>query len=132
MQVWTSSEAMLDVDEPLNSARKDVERALNALVGCEDYGAGAFKWAIIYIVMDEVDPAYPEVRRYKKRTGVVEFRLKVNHQAFKEADERTQRKLLAAAVLRSLDLSGELKIADFDAERFKRDVVQALKKNEWV
>jgi hypothetical protein len=39
---------------------------------------------------------------------------------------------LAAAVLRSLDLSGELKIADFDAERFKSDVVQALKKNEWV
>jgi hypothetical protein len=63
---------------------------------------------------------------------VVEFRLKVDHQAFKEADALTQRKLLAATVMRSIDLFGELKIADFDGGRFKRDVVQALKKNQWV
>lgn len=132
MQVWTSAEAMIDIEAPLRFASNELERALNAAVGCEDYGAGVSKWALIYIVMDEDDPAYPEVRRYKKRTGVVEFRLKVDHQAFKEAEARTQRKLLAAAVLRSLDLSRELQIATFDAERFKSDVFQALKKNEWV
>jgi hypothetical protein len=132
MQVWTSAEAMIDIEAPLRFASNELERALNASVGCEDYGSGVSKWALIYIIMDEDDPAYPEVRRYKKRTGVVEFRLKVDHQAFKEADARTHRKLLAAAVLRTLDLSGELKIAGFDAERFKRDVVQALKNNEWT
>ena len=69
MQVWTSSEAMLDVNEPLNSARKDVERALNALVGCEDYGVGFSEWVLIYIVMDEDDPAYPEVRATRSALG---------------------------------------------------------------
>src|SRR5262245_58564177 len=113
---------MIDIEEPLRLASNEVERVLNAKVASEDYGIGVSKWALIYIIMDEDDPAYPEVRRYKKRTGVVEFRLKVDHRAFKEADARTQRMLLAAAVLRSLDLSGELKIADFDAERFKRDM----------
>ncbi len=132
MRVWTSGEVMSDIAEPYRFARKDVEQALNASVASEDYGAGVTEWALIYIIMDEDDPAYPEVRRYKKRTGVVEFRLKVDHQAFKEGDALTQRKLLAAAILRSLDLSGELKISDFDAERFKRDLVQALTKKEWA
>ena len=132
MQVWSSGEAMIDIAAPYRSAREDVEQALNASVASEDYGAGVSKWALVYIIMDEDDPAYPEVRRYKKRTGVVEFRLKVNHRAFKEATALTQRKLLAAAILRSLDLFGELKIADFDAERFKKDVVQALTKNKWT
>lgn len=132
MQVWTAAEAMLDIAEPFRSARKVVEKVLNTSLGSEDYGTGVMKWALIYIIMDEDDPNYPEVRRYRKRTHEVEFRLKVDHQAFKEGDVFAQRKLLAAAVLRSIDLSGQLKITDFDAERFKADVVQALKKNNWV
>jgi hypothetical protein len=132
MQVWTAGEVMIDIAHSYRSARKDVERALNAAVGAEGYGAGVTKWALIYIIMDEDDPNYPEIRRYEKRTGVVEFRLKVDHQAFKDGDRLTQRKLLAAAVLRSLELSVKLRIADFDTERFKSDVVEALRRNEWV
>ena len=132
MQVWTSSEALFDVDDSLNSARKDVERELNLSVSSGDYGAGVSKWALIYILLPENDPNYPEVRRYRKRTGVVEFRLKVQHQAFKEADEMAQRSLLALAFLRSIDLSAHLKICDFDTERFRKDVVVVLKKNGWV
>lgn len=132
MRVWTSSESMADVYEPLRLASREVERELNAAVGSESYGTGVIEWALIYIIMDQVDPNFPEVRRYKKRKREVEFRLKVDHQAFKEADVLAQRKLLSETVLRSIKLSGELKIADFDVERFKRDVVQALKKNEWA
>ncbi len=132
MQIWTSSDAMLDIDDPLNSARKDVERELNVSVGCEDYGSGVSKWAVIYIVMDKDDPAYPEVRRYNNHTGVVELRLKVDHHAFKESNSLAHRKLLAVAMLRSIDLSEGLKLGDFDTGRFRKDVVQGLKKNEWV
>jgi Immunity protein 44 len=132
MRVWTSSESMVDVHERLRSASREVERELNAAVGSESYGTGVIEWALIYIIMDQVDPNFPEVRRYKKRKQEVEFRLKVDHQAFKEAGALAQRKLLSETILRSIDLSRELKISDFDAERFKKDVVQALKKNEWV
>ena len=132
MRIWTSGEVMSDVYDSFFVIRKDVEQALNTTVSPQDYGTGVIKWALIYIIMDENDPNYPEIRRYKKRKCEVEFRLKVDHQAFKEGDALAQRKLLAAAVLRSIDLAGELKIADFDTERFKRDIVQTLEKNEWV
>jgi hypothetical protein len=132
MQFWTSSEAMADIDTALNSARSVVERTLKTAVGCENYGSGVSKWALIYIVMNEDDPAFQEVSRYTKRMGVVEFRLKVDYHCFKSADSRRQRMLLAATVLRSIELSGELQIADFDSVRFRTDVVQALKKKEWV
>jgi hypothetical protein len=132
MKIWTSSEAMADLVESLRSARRDVEQALNLSVASEGYGAGVSTWAIIYIVMDEDDPAYTEIRRYNKRAGVMEFRLKVDHRAFKEADPLAQRKLLAATVLRSLDLFDDVRVADFDADRFKRDLTQALRKNQWA
>jgi hypothetical protein len=132
MQIWTSSEAMADIDKPLNSARKNVERVLNAAVASKDYGAGVTKWALIYIIMDKDDPNFPEIRRYSKRTGLVEFRLKADHQAFKAGDRLAQRKLLAVAVLRSIEMSRALRIPDFDAESFQRDVLEALKKHDWA
>lgn len=132
MQVWTAGEVQIDLAETYRSARKEVEHELNKTVASGDYGVGVSKWALIYIILPEDDSAFPEVRRYKKRTGVVEFRLKVDYQAFKESDARTQRKLLAASVRRSIDLSGELKIADFDVGHFKADVIQVLTKNEWA
>jgi hypothetical protein len=132
MQIWTAGEVQSELADSYRSARKDIEQALNTSVSSQDYGAGVSKWALIYILMDEDDPAYPEVRRYKKRTGVVEYRLKVDYHAFKEADADSQRKLLAAAILRSIDLSGQLRITDFDIDRFKSDVLHVLKKNGWV
>jgi hypothetical protein len=132
MRVWTSGEIEGDIDQSFRLARKAVEQALTARVGSEDYGAGVCKWALIYIIMNEEDPAYPEIQRYTKSTGVVEFRLNVDHRAFTEGDPLRQRELLAATVLRSLDLSGGLRIPDFDADRFKRDVTQALNENKWT
>jgi hypothetical protein len=133
MRIWTSTESMIDIDEPLRSARRDVERVLSASVASVDYGAGVFdKWSLIYIIMEEDDPNYPEIQRYKKHCGVVEFRLKVDHQAFKEGDPETQRKLLVAAFLRSIELARELNITNFDLERFRSDVVGALKGHHWV
>lgn len=132
MQIWTSSEALFDVDKPLNSARKDVEQALNASVGIEDYGGGISKWALIYILLPDNDPNYPEVRRYKKSSGIIEFRLKVDHKAFKQGGALVQRKLLAAAVLRSVDLSVDMTIQKFDAERFKADVIRVFSVNQWL
>ena len=132
MQIWTSSEAVLDVDEALSAARKDVERELNKAVTSADYGDGVSKWALIYIVMPENDPRYSEVHRYTKRTKVVEFRLKVDHRAFKEGDALAQRKLLAAAIMRSLELSKGRSIPAFALERFKNDVAQALQSHNWM
>jgi hypothetical protein len=132
VRIWTSGELQHDVGEPFRFARKDVERELSNSVLSEDYGAGVIKWALIYILLPANDSFLPEIQRYKKRKREVEFRLKVDHQAFKESDAFTQRRLLAAAFLRSIDLSGELGIADFDAERFKLDVVQVLKTNDWL
>jgi Immunity protein 44 len=132
VRVWTSSEALIDVDEALNLARKDVEREVAKSLASKNYGSGVSKWALIYILLPENDPKYPEVRRYRKRTRVVEFRLKVDHQAFKEGGAIAQRKLLAAAFLRSIDLSGSLPIEDFDRTRFKADVVQVFERNNWV
>jgi hypothetical protein len=132
MKVWTSSEAMHDVAEPLRLASNEVEKALNEFVSPINYGAGVSDWTLIYILLPENDPNYGEIRRFHKRRGVVEFRLKVNHHAFKDADPLGQRRLLAAAIVRSIDLSHSMKLGEFDLARFRQDIAQVLAANDWV
>jgi hypothetical protein len=132
MKLWTSSEAMADIDEPLRLASKDVECVLNSSISTREYGPGVTQWDLIYIIMDEDDPNYNEVHRYKKKKHSIEFRLKVDHSAFKRGDSKTQRKLLASSVLRSIRIAETMYIDDFDCKRFLLDVEQTLEKNSWM
>lgn len=131
MQFWSSSEVQSDVADSHRPARKDVELTINNVITERNYGDGVSKWALIYIILDEGDD-YPELNRYQKKNGVAEFRLVVDYTTIQACDDMEHRKLLAQAIVRSLDLAKTMKLDGFDLDAFSRDVLNALAERRWL
>lgn len=126
MNFWSSSEVESDVADAHRQARKDLESSINHKIARKEYGSGVSKWALIYIVLSEKDVKYPEVCRFQKKSKIVEFRLCVDYLAIRNGDELNHRKLLAATILRTLQLAKSMRLDDFDLEAFSADVSMVL------
>jgi hypothetical protein len=125
---WISGEIQGDVpDFAFINARKTIESVLNKCAEEKNYGEGLKEWAFIAIILKSgFDEYYPEIKKYRPKKKEVEFRLKISFEEFLKGDSKIQLKLFAESVLRSLDLMREMKIKDFDLEKFTKDVTQCL------
>src|SRR4051812_4417485 len=117
MKFWMSGEIMADVADAHREARNEVEEQLNERFGARDYGRDLQKLALIAIIRPAGDDAYPEIYKYQKKDRTVEARLKINHEEFRGAKDKTERKqLLLDALERAIARMSELKI-DADYQR---------------
>jgi immunity protein 44 of polymorphic toxin system len=68
-----------------------------------------------------------------KSDKAVEFRLRIDLDAFRAADEPTRKRLICEALLRSLDiLDQKKKILDFDYHKLREDFLEIARREHWL
>ncbi|QQZ38330.1 hypothetical protein [Pseudomonas sp. SK2] len=128
----TSSEQHVIVGNAAQIARKRVKDVLVETLSDVSLECGANSWTFISILMpDERVIDYPEVKKYHKARKVIEVRVQIPVNEFKEADESRQVSLMLDAVLRSIEMMKEiksLKITESDVILLKDSVNKARAK----
>jgi hypothetical protein len=130
-RLFMSGEIEGDVYDEYRVARNEVEEPINELIGPSTYGALKL-WGLIPIIREEDDPGYDEVKKYRKKAQEFEFRLKIAHAAFKVAGPLGHRKLIMAALLRSIDEMRKLVPKGIDYDRLENDVRQVAAAKGWL
>lgn len=120
MTFWTSSESHKDIRKQLSTPLLLLEKAIKVRVELLTLNTRAEKWAVIYMIAPEpYSSVFPEVAKYSSRRTVLEFRLRVDYQAFKQTSDRGRITLLLDCLQRSIELMEGLGIE-------KEDRVQLL------
>ncbi|MPT00509.1 MAG: hypothetical protein E2581_18700 [Pseudomonas sp.] len=110
MKVWMSSEKEALVGKAEHAARNKIEPVINRILDKVNLVGDLEKWSVIFIIMrDEWLEGYPELKRYHKAKKDVELRVQLPFSEFRDADENQQVNLLLDALLRSVDMMGEMK-----------------------
>jgi hypothetical protein len=120
-----------DIGVDYQVARNEIEQCTQAAVSQADYGA-IKEWALIAIILEEDIPGYQEVKRFKKTLQKFEFRLKIDHATFKTADELGKRRLIVAALLRSIDEMRKLVSKGIDYARLESDIRGVALAKAWL
>ncbi len=111
MKLWTTSEAMFDVDNAVSKATNLIEDEVNRLIHGIDIDEKSDEWALIAIVLPkDLESAFPEVVRKSSKGKVLEFRLHIPHATFLDATETEQTGLVFDSLYRSIDLMPKLKV----------------------
>jgi hypothetical protein len=115
MTFWTSSELYKDIRKQFTPLSIWIEKELTARVQPLTLKTRAIQWALIYMISPEpYRSVFPEVVRWSSRRTVLEFRLLVDYDAFKRADEIGRFCLLLDCVRRSVELMTKLKVEESD------------------
>lgn len=123
---------MSDVGDDFREARKEVESLLNIRLSENDYGEGLEKLAFIGMILSPEGPSYKEVKKYSKRDKTAEFRLRIDHAAFRNADKHEQRRLTVEAIARAIALLPTLGIRGFDDKKLEKDFRATVREKEWM
>lgn len=133
MRIWLSSEVDHTVGEELWATRMAVEKAIQPKILTGNYGGNVAEWAHISMIFGEFGPPeYKEIKRFHKKTGVCEFRLKIDYDDFKNGTPTKRAGLLVESLLHSLDLMGTMKGVQCDIPALRRDVIEVAKEHGWL
>ena len=123
MRLWLSGELQNDVAFSYTNCLRHLRRILRPMVLATDYGKSVCEFAFIGIVQQRDIPLFRESWQYFKPRGLAQFRMRIDHPAFKEADELDRSRLIYTAMLRAAAVAPSLHIEAFDAERFAGDLI---------
>jgi hypothetical protein len=129
MRLWTTSEAMFDVDDAVSRATNLIEAEDNRSIQGLELIEEAEKWTLIAIVLPkELEPAFPEVVRRSSKRKVLEFRLHIAHAEFLHSTENEQTGLVFDCLFRSIDLMPKLKVKP-DTQTVLREVLAQARRS---
>src|SRR5690348_9459827 len=114
MHLWMSGEVQADVGDAHRSARQAVEQAVNERLKDCSLSVDFDEWAFISIILPHDHPDNPELKKKHAKRKVLEFRLKISHQDFLNADQIGRIGLLIDALKRSVDLMTEFRVSPQD------------------
>lgn len=126
MELWMSGEIQSDVGDAYSKASNFVEAEVNNCIKGNDYGEGLKMWFFIPIIRAEDSPIYGEIAKYYKRLKEVEFRLKIDHDAFLSGSTADHVRLISQSLLRSLKMMPEIGVIKVDLDRLTKDVSKCL------
>ncbi|SRR5258708_37815372 len=132
MKFWFSGEVQADVADAYRAVRKDVEAALNEALGDRTYGPQLTEWDLIAIIRRSDHPDFGEMTNYDRSDKSLEFRLKIDHGRFKEADELKRRRMLMECVLRSAREAVRVAPAGTSLEQIERDLLEVAHAKQWM
>jgi hypothetical protein len=69
------------------------------------------------------------VKHYKKE---VEFRLRIDHKAFKHANTTKRREMICKALIKSLEMFPTIGVKDVNLEKLLQHVVQTAAEHGWL
>lgn len=132
MQFWLSGEVQVDIADAYRAVRKEVEAALNEALGDRDYGPHVREWDFIAIIRELDHPDYDELKKYDRRDKSLEFRLKLNHEQFKAADELARRRMLMGALVRSAREAVGVAPSGTRLDQIERDMMGVARSKAWA
>lgn len=96
----------------------------------KDYGPGLDTLLIGMIcVAPEFDFFFKIRKKYSKSKKSLEYDIKLDHERFKKADNKEIYEIVRREVLNSTDIVEELKVIDFDLEKFRKDLALFFEEN---
>lgn len=126
MVLWMSAEQMHECSDNM-VIQREIEPRINELI--KDCRLGDYKeWAVITIILNEHGPDYKEIVRRRIKERELEFRLKIDYDAFMKADYNGKKKLVLEVLLRSLDLMEKWKK---DIKREEREEIKNIILSEY-
>lgn len=96
----------------------------------KDYGSSLKTLYIIQMILRPDIKLYEERTLYKAKEGSADYRLKIDYDAFVQADEQEKRRLIIENILQCVRLLGEKtkkQKTDFDAQRLENDIIEFTK-----
>jgi len=123
-----SEEIQADVADRYMEVRKALEAEINRLLTGVFVEEKADEWAFIAIVLEEGGPDYREIVKRSSRGKVLEFRLKISHDAFSVASPSERMRLIFKALHRSVELMQKVGVTA-ETRRSLRGVLCDAQKN---
>ncbi|RBB31866.1 hypothetical protein DPV79_40110 [Burkholderia reimsis] len=128
MRLWTSGEIELDVEESSRIAINKIKAAVNQALEGVYFDEKAEKWTFIPIILSEKFISdFPEIAKRSSKGAVLEFRLHLPYEEFKQAGAERQMVMLFDVLSRSVELMTKLKVSHENQEKFRAALAQARK-----
>ena len=125
LKVFLSGETDADIGPAFGKLIMELGPKLNALFKEKSYGDEVSEIAIIPTVFSPKTSEilqYKERKRYSPKTKEAEFRLKIDHQKFKDADEDGKRKLILQNIIDSIRILKTKVKKGFEGDRLEGDI----------
>jgi hypothetical protein len=129
VKLWIGGEIQADIGDAFRDARSSVERAINAEIETKHYDIPLSAWDVIAIIRDDTD--FPEISKYSLKKNDMDFRLAIDHEAFKSGTRLEQQRLVYSMLLRSLSLLREKGISGSGIEHLTSDVIGLGQTQGW-
>jgi len=128
MKFGMTGETAVDVFDKLLPIRKKIANFLSGFFEHRSYGAGLEKILIGIICVKPTSESFYEVRiNYTKSENLLVYNVKIPHQSvLQEHDESVIVSIFSKELIASLDTIENLKIPDFDFQKFKADFSDAI------
>lgn len=130
MELWMSSETQYDILHPSIIARNAVKRVINTVIKGREYNLPLKSWDVIFIL--KASQEYKEIAMYDPETEEMDFRLRIDYAAFKEADEKKRECMIFEQLQRSVDLLDEIGLASEGLELLKADLIAIGTHQKWI
>lgn len=128
MKFSMSGEIDADIGWGEHVARNKILPILAELVDEASLEFELERWSFISIILsDKFISDYPEVFKFNKKSKVLEFRLQIDHESFKQADEPLQISMMLDSIERSIGLMSKFKMVESD-RRLLLDAVNETRK----
>ena len=115
MKFSMSGEIDADIGRGEHVARNKILPILAELVEGASLAFELERWSFISIILSgKFISDYPEVFKFNKKSKVLEFRLQVDHERFKQADEPLQISMMLDSIERSIGLMSKFKMVESD------------------
>lgn len=128
MKFSMSGEIDADIGRGEHVARNKILPVLAELVEGASLEFELDRWSFISIILSgKFISDYPEVFKFNKKSKVLEFRLQIDHESFKQADEPLQISMMLDSIERSIGLMSKFKMVESD-RRLLLDAVNETRK----
>ncbi len=133
MRFRMSGEVDRVVGRAFFETRKWLNEVLEASLNERDFGDGLVEFAFIPMILGPNSPTdYKEVKRYNKRQKTCEFRLIVDHNAFRDGTPKERAGLLCQSLLRAISLLGTMQTVDIDLPALEAAVTSTARTQGWL
>lgn len=132
MKLWMSGEICAEIGDTFREARNPVETIFSEALANKNYDINLDSWDCIAIIRDDED--FKERIRYSPKNKNMDFRLRIDFEEFRSADNLGRQSLIYEMLERSLSLlkgkKGIGKISEID--RLASDARQVAKEHGWL
>lgn len=114
-----------DIGDEYMKLRYEIESKIKNLIKDNNYGDGISELIIIPTVFSSATYGvlnYKERKRYSPKTRIAEFRLRIDHQKFKDADEDGKSKLILQNIIDSIRILKTKVKKGFEGDKLEEDI----------